>query len=186
MAFSTVPSPLYGLYRARDHFSVFMVTVIYAVGVIGALLLARRPGHPHDRRRAGRSAQGPPIKGLADVIPDVTPIDRVTTNAWGDIHEAVAARSADVADRWPTDGGLPRPDRCLSDGDGYRVFFVSDCSGGMSVEADEDAKRRLVQGRSDAHQLALANARTGSWLRLSSAQDSSAGAGSVPRSRMLS
>jgi hypothetical protein len=31
MAFSTVPSPLYGLYRARDHFSLFMVTVIYAV-----------------------------------------------------------------------------------------------------------------------------------------------------------
>ena len=27
MAFSTAPSPLYGLYRARDHFSVFMVTV---------------------------------------------------------------------------------------------------------------------------------------------------------------
>jgi hypothetical protein len=31
MAFSTAPSPLYGLYRARDHFSLFMVTVIYAV-----------------------------------------------------------------------------------------------------------------------------------------------------------
>jgi MFS family permease len=43
VAFSTVPSPLYGLYRARDQFSVFMVTVIYAVyavGVIGALHLS--------------------------------------------------------------------------------------------------------------------------------------------------
>jgi Major Facilitator Superfamily len=54
MAFSAVPSPLYALYRARDHFSVFMVTVVYAVyavGVIGALLLA---GHLSDwfgRRR---------------------------------------------------------------------------------------------------------------------------------------
>ena len=54
MAFSSVPSPLYGLYRERDHFSVFMVTVVYAVyavGVIGALLLA---GHLSDwfgRRR---------------------------------------------------------------------------------------------------------------------------------------
>jgi MFS family permease len=54
MAFSAAPSPLYGLYRARDHFSVFMVTVAYAaysVGVIGALLLA---GHLSDwfgRRR---------------------------------------------------------------------------------------------------------------------------------------
>src|SRR6185312_16086709 len=48
MAFSGVPSPLYGLYRARDHFSLFMVTVIfavYAVGVIGALLLG---GHLSD------------------------------------------------------------------------------------------------------------------------------------------
>ena len=48
MAFSTVPSPLYGLYQARDHFSLFMVTVVhavYAIGVIGALLLA---GHLSD------------------------------------------------------------------------------------------------------------------------------------------
>ena len=48
MAFAAVPSPLYGLYRARDHFSLFMVTVafaVYAVGVIGALLLA---GHVSD------------------------------------------------------------------------------------------------------------------------------------------
>src|SRR6476619_2517261 len=51
MAFSAVPSPLYGLYRARDHFSLLMVTVIYAVyafGVIGALLLG---GHLSDWRR---------------------------------------------------------------------------------------------------------------------------------------
>src|ERR1700741_4794549 len=43
MGFSTVPSPLYGLYRERDHFSLFMITVIYAVyavGVIGSLLVA--------------------------------------------------------------------------------------------------------------------------------------------------
>ena len=53
-AFTTVPSPLYGLYQARDGFSEFMVTVIYAayaIGVIGALALA---GHLSDwfgRRR---------------------------------------------------------------------------------------------------------------------------------------
>jgi MFS family permease len=47
-AFSTVPSPLYALYQARDGFSEFMLTVIYAayaVGVIGALALA---GHLSD------------------------------------------------------------------------------------------------------------------------------------------
>ena len=54
MAFSAVPSPLYGLYRARDHFSLFMVTVIYAVyavGVIGSLLLAGHLSDWYGRRR---------------------------------------------------------------------------------------------------------------------------------------
>ena len=54
MAFSAVPSPLYGLYRGRDHFSLFMVTVIYAVyavGVIGALLLAGHLSDWYGRRR---------------------------------------------------------------------------------------------------------------------------------------
>jgi MFS family permease len=54
MAFSTVPSPLYGLYRVRDHFSLFMVTVIYAVyavAVVGALLLAGHLSDWYGRRR---------------------------------------------------------------------------------------------------------------------------------------
>jgi MFS family permease len=54
MALGTVPSPLYGLYRARDHFSLFTVTVIYAVyalGVIGALLLAGHLSDLYGRRR---------------------------------------------------------------------------------------------------------------------------------------
>ena len=40
MAFATLPSPLYGIYRIRDHLSAFMVTVIYAIfagGTIAAL-----------------------------------------------------------------------------------------------------------------------------------------------------
>jgi MFS family permease len=44
MAFGTLPSPLYGLYRVRDHLSAFMVTVVYAIfaaGTIGALLSVR-------------------------------------------------------------------------------------------------------------------------------------------------
>src|ERR1700757_4585286 len=54
MGFSTVPSPLYGLYRARDHFSLFMITVIfavYAIGVIAALLLAGDLSDLYGRRR---------------------------------------------------------------------------------------------------------------------------------------
>ena len=41
MAFATLPSPLYGLYRTRDHLSAFTVTVVYAIfagGTIAALL----------------------------------------------------------------------------------------------------------------------------------------------------
>jgi len=41
MAVATLPSPLYGLYRTRDHLSAFMITVIYAIfaaGTIASLL----------------------------------------------------------------------------------------------------------------------------------------------------
>jgi MFS family permease len=54
MALGTVPSPLDGLYRARDHFSLFMVTVafaVYAIGVIGALLLGGHLSDLYGRRR---------------------------------------------------------------------------------------------------------------------------------------
>ena len=53
-AFTTVPSPLYGLYQARDGLSDFEVTVIYAadaLGVIGALILAGHLSDWHGRRR---------------------------------------------------------------------------------------------------------------------------------------
>jgi MFS family permease len=48
MGFSAVPTPLYALYQQRDHFSTFMVTIVYAVyavGVIGSLFLG---GHVSD------------------------------------------------------------------------------------------------------------------------------------------
>jgi len=54
MAFSAVPSPLYGLYRARDHFSLFMVTVVYAVYAVGVIVSLLFGGHLSDwygRRR---------------------------------------------------------------------------------------------------------------------------------------
>ena len=95
---------------------------------------------------SGGVLQDPPIKGLAEVIPDVTPIDRVSTNAWEDIRGAVEAtgrRTLLMAGLWT--------EVCLAQtavsamAEGYRVFFVSDCSGGMSVAAHEDAKKRLVQ-----------------------------------------
>src|SRR5688572_2393402 len=48
MAFSTVPTPLYPLYQARDGFSTLTITIVFAaytVGVLTSLLLA---GHLSD------------------------------------------------------------------------------------------------------------------------------------------
>ncbi len=59
MAFSTVPAPLYASYRARDGFSTFMITVVfaaYAVGVIGSLFLAGHISDWYGRRRLLLSA----------------------------------------------------------------------------------------------------------------------------------
>ena len=45
MAFATLPSPLFGLYRARDHLSSLMITVVFAIfagGTITALLAVPR------------------------------------------------------------------------------------------------------------------------------------------------
>jgi MFS family permease len=44
MMFATLPSPLYGLYRTRDHLSAFMITVVFAIFAGGTIitLLAER------------------------------------------------------------------------------------------------------------------------------------------------
>lgn len=54
MAFSAVPSPLYGLYEVRDGFTTFTITVIfavYAVGVVASLFLVGHISDWHGRRR---------------------------------------------------------------------------------------------------------------------------------------
>jgi hypothetical protein len=38
MSFSTLPSPLYGLYRVRDHLSALMITVIYGIFAASTIL----------------------------------------------------------------------------------------------------------------------------------------------------
>src|SRR4051812_936508 len=59
MASATLPSPLYGLYRTRDHLSAFMVTVVYAIfaaGTIAALLSVRFIAARAGRRGVMRGA----------------------------------------------------------------------------------------------------------------------------------
>ena len=94
----------------------------------------------------GGKLKDPLMRAVADVFPDKTPIDRKSTNAWADIREAVEATGRKkllMAGLWT--------EVCLAQtaisalADGYRVFFVSDCSGGLTVESHQDAKRRLVQ-----------------------------------------
>jgi MFS family permease len=48
MAMGTVPSPLYGLYQARDHFSTFTITLIFAAFSLGSTLSLFLAGHISD------------------------------------------------------------------------------------------------------------------------------------------
>ena len=48
MAFCTVPAPLYSLYQARDGFSTFMITVIFAVYALGVVISLILAGHISD------------------------------------------------------------------------------------------------------------------------------------------
>jgi hypothetical protein len=41
MAFATLPSPLYGLYRTRDHLSAVTITVVHAVFAASTILMLR-------------------------------------------------------------------------------------------------------------------------------------------------
>lgn len=54
MGFSAVPTPLYGLYAARDGFGSLTITIIYAVYAAGVILALFSVGHVSDwygRRR---------------------------------------------------------------------------------------------------------------------------------------
>src|SRR5258705_737857 len=60
MAFATLPSPLYGLYRIRDDLSAFMITVVYAIFAAGTItsLLVVPTVAPHAGRRGVRLPAG--------------------------------------------------------------------------------------------------------------------------------
>jgi nicotinamidase-related amidase len=88
------------------------------------------------------------LKQLTDVFPEQTPIDRTFINTWED------ARCVD----WVKKSGRKKivfaalwTEVCLAFpvihalGDGYEVYFVTDASGGTSVEAHEMGIARMVQ-----------------------------------------
>lgn len=105
----------------------------------------------------------PLFKEISEVFPDVTPIDRTSTHAWS--HPEFRAAIDATGRKKLIMAGLVT-EVCLAQSvlaalkEGYEVYFVSDCSGGSTVEAHEDAKARMVQaGAKPINWLAV----TGEW-----------------------
>src|SRR6476660_2227897 len=97
MAFSAVPSPLYGLYRARDHFSLFMVAVayaVYAVGVIGALLLAGHISDWYGRRPVLLPALGVAIASALGFVTSKSLAGLLTARVLSGISVGIVASTA--------------------------------------------------------------------------------------------
>ena len=99
----------------------------------------------------------PIFKEIGDLFPGVTPIDRTSTHAWS--HPDVRAAVDATGRKKLIMAGLVT-EVCLCQSvlaalkDGFDVYFVSDCSGGITPEAHDDAKARMVQ----------AGARPMSWV----------------------
>ena len=99
----------------------------------------------------------PIFKEISDVFPGITPVDRPSSLAWShpDVRAAVDAtgRKKVIMAGLVTEG-------CLAQSvlpalkDGFDVYFVSDCSGGVTREAHDDAKVRMT----------MAGARPMNWL----------------------
>ncbi len=90
----------------------------------------------------------PIFKEIGELFPEVEPIDRTSTHAWS--NPAVRSAVEATGRKKVVMAGL-LTEVCLVQSvlaalkDGFEVYFVSDCSGGMSVEAHQDAKDRMIQ-----------------------------------------
>lgn len=88
------------------------------------------------------------LKGLQDVYPEQTPIDRTTINTWEDPR--VTSLVKESGRKQLLLAGL-YTEICLAMpaihalAEGYDVFAVTDASGGVSLEAHDMAVRRMVQ-----------------------------------------
>ena len=90
----------------------------------------------------------PLFKEISELFPGVTPIDRTSTHAWS--HPEVR-KAVDATGRKKLIMAGLVTEVCLSQSvlaalkDGYEVYFVSDCSGGITTESHEDGKLRMTQ-----------------------------------------
>ena len=105
----------------------------------------------------------PIFKEIQAIFPEITPIDRTTTHAWSDPKFRAAI---DATGRKKLIMAGIVTGTCLSQSvlaarkDGFDVYFVSDCSGGVTKEAHDDAKVRMTMaGAKPINWLAV----TGEW-----------------------
>jgi nicotinamidase-related amidase len=90
----------------------------------------------------------PMFSQISEVFPEITPIDRTTTAAWSDPNLRAAVvetgrKKLIMAGLWTEVCLVQTVLPALKDG--FDVYFVSDCSGGVSKEAHENAKARMIQ-----------------------------------------
>lgn len=88
------------------------------------------------------------FKQITDVFPDQTPIDRTFINTWEDENcvdwvKSTGRKKIVFAALW-TEVCLAFP-VIHALGEGYEVYFVTDASGGTSVEAHEMGVARMIQ-----------------------------------------
>jgi nicotinamidase-related amidase len=86
------------------------------------------------------------IKGIQDVFPEQKPIDRTLINSWQDKRVVQAIKKTGrkqlvLAALWTEICLAMTAIHALADG--YDVFFVTDASGGASVEAHDMAVQRI-------------------------------------------
>ncbi len=95
----------------------------------------------------GGALVDPIFKEISDAFPELTPIDRPSSHAWShpDVRRAVDAtgRKKLVLAGLVTEVCLVQSVLAALK-DGYDVYFVSDCSGGVTQEAHDDAKTRMT------------------------------------------
>jgi len=97
---------------------------------------------------AEKSFSGPIFPELAAVFPNKKPVDRTTMNTWEDkrITQKVnqyGKKKIVIAALWTEVCGVGPVLSALEQG--YEVYFVTDASGGVSVDAHNMAVQRMVQ-----------------------------------------
>jgi MFS family permease len=88
MAFATLPSPLYGLYRTRDHLSAFVITLVFAIFALGTIITLL--GERFIAARAGR--RGAMLGGVATMM-----VAAGVLAAWKDLPGLLIGRVLGVA-----------------------------------------------------------------------------------------